>query len=117
MLRSEADRLTRVIVSTPHVEYTRVENLKAHNILEPADRDTAIRQHDRIKDTMRTFGAEVIDVPELEGHPNSVFTRDTALCTPGGYVHLRPGISTREAEAGWMAAVLEDVGEPCVGRV
>ena len=117
MLRSEADRLTRVIVSTPEREYTCVENLKVHNILEPADREAAVRQHDRIKDTMRALGAEVIDVPELEGHPNSVFTRDTALCTPNGYVHLRPGIPTREKEAGWMAAVLDDLGEPCVGRI
>ena len=117
MLRSEADRLTRVIVSTPVQEYTNAENLKAHNILEPADKETAVRQHDLIKETMRSFGSEVIDVPELEGHPNSVFTRDTALCTPDGYVYLRPGIPTREKEADWMAAVLEDIGEPCVGRI
>jgi len=117
MLRSEADRLIRVIVSTPVQEYTKAENLKAHNILEPADQETAVKQHDLIKETMRSFGAQVIDVPELEGHPNSVFTRDTALCTPDGYVYLRPGIPTREKEADWMAAVLEDIGEPCVGRI
>jgi dimethylargininase len=113
MLRSEADRLTRVIVSTPVQEYTKAENLKAHNILEPADQETAVRQHDLIKETMRSFGSEVIDVPELEGHPNSVFTRDTALCTPDGYIYLRPGISTREKEADWMATI----GEPCVGQI
>ena len=117
MLRSEADRLTRVIVSTPVQEYTKAENLKAHNILEPADKETAVRQHDLIKEAMRSFGSEVIDVPEREGHPNSVFTRDAALCTPNGYVYLRPGISTREKEADWMAAILEDIGEPCVGRI
>jgi dimethylargininase len=117
MLRSEADRLTRVIVSTPVREYTNVENLKAHNILEPPDQKTAVQQHALIKETMQAFGAEVLDVPELEGHPNSVFTRDAALCTPEGYVYLRPGISTREKEGDWMAAVLEDIGEPCVGRI
>lgn len=63
------------------------------------------------------FGAEVIDAPELPGHPNSVFTRDTAVCTPQGYVELRPGIDTRAAEGRWMASILDRANEPCVGRI
>jgi dimethylargininase len=117
MLSSEADKLTRVIVSSPKEEYYKLDNLKAHNILEVADREIAMAQHDHLKTILSDFGAEVIDLPELLNHPNSVFTRDTALCTPGGYIELVPGIDTREDEGTWMASALDQIGEPCVGKV
>ena len=117
MLKSEADPLTHVVFCTPGQEYYAIKNLKAHNILEWADPQKALAQHDRLKERMRVFGAGVIDVPELEGHPNSVFTRDTALCTPRGSIRLVPGIDTREAEGDWMASVLDGMGEPCAGQV
>lgn len=117
MLKSEADRLRRVVVCTPTEEYYRAENLKAHNILEPADRDRALGQHRRLKDLLTRAGAEVIDLSELPGHPNSVFTRDAALVTPEGYIHLQPGIDTRRAEGDWMADRLDRLGEPCFGRI
>ena len=117
MLKSEADRLTRVIVCTPKEEYYQIDNLKAHNILEAANREKALLQHHQLKESLRAFGADVIDVPELTGHPNSVFTRDTTICTPGGYIKLLPGIDTREAEGRWMASVLDEIGEPCAGEI
>lgn len=117
MLSSEAGKLTRVVVSSPKEEYYRLDNLKAHNILEVADRETAMAQHDQLKAILSGFGAEVIDIPELAGHPNSVFTRDAALCTPEGYVELVPGIDTREAEGKWMASALDRMGEPCAGKI
>jgi dimethylargininase len=117
MLYSEADKMIRVIVSSPKEEYYNLKNLKAHNILEVADREVAMAQHDKLKTMLTDFGAEVIDAPELTNHPNSVFTRDTALCTPNGYIELIPGIDTREAEGRWMASVLDQIGEPCVGEI
>ena len=62
MLSSEADRLIRVIVCSPKEEYYKFENLKAHNILEIADRQTAINQHNQLIKLISDFGAEVIDV-------------------------------------------------------
>ena len=117
MLSNEADRLKRVIVCTPSEEYFKISNLKLHNILEVADREKALDQHDSLKNLLNTFGADVIDVPELTDHPNSVFTRDTALCTPEGYIELLPGIKTREAEGRWMASALDQLGEPCAGQI
>ncbi|MBW2366564.1 MAG: amidinotransferase [Deltaproteobacteria bacterium] len=117
MLKSEADRLRRVIVCTPHEEYCKASNLKEHNILEVAIREKAIVQHNQLKTVLTDFGVEVIDVPELVGHPNSVFTRDTAICTPEGYIEVRPGITTREAEGKWMSAVLDRLGEPRVSQI
>jgi dimethylargininase len=112
MLRNEGNRLSRVIVCTPRYEYFCVSDPKAHNIAQVADREKAQQQHDRLKSVLAESGCEVIDVPELAGHPNSVFTRDTALCTPDGYVKLRLGLDTRLGEGEWMARALESLGVP-----
>jgi dimethylargininase len=117
MLRNEGDRLSRVVVCAPGDEYCQVSDPEQHNIIERADPEVAIEQHDALKRCLRDFGAQVIEVPELAGHPNSVFTRDTALCTPRGHVRLRLGLETRQGEEEWMAEVLDSLGEPCMGAI
>ena len=104
MLRNEGDSLSRVVVCSPKHEYFHVSDPAAHNIGEIADPETAKRQHDRLKSALAAFGADVVDVPELTDHPNSVFVRDTALCTPEGYVKLRLGLDTRLGEGEWMTS-------------
>jgi dimethylargininase len=117
MLRNESDSLKRVAVCTPRYEYARADNFKKHNIGKLGDPEIAIQQHDTLKSRLREFGAEVMDIPELDGHPNSVFTRDTALCTPKGYIKLRLGLESRRGEEKWMAAVLDSIGETYVGEI
>jgi len=117
MLKNEGDRLTRVVVCTPGDEYFLVSDPAKHNIIEPTDPERAIRQHDTLKLCLSDFGAEVIDVPELPDHPNSVFTRDAALCTPNGYIKLRLGLDTRQGEEEWMGRLLDSLGEPFVGSI
>ena len=117
MLNNEGDRLSRVIVCTPSYEYFRVENLKAHNFNEIPDPGETKRQHDNLKSVMEKFGSEVIDVPELANHPNSVFTRDVALVTPKGYIKLRMGLDARRGEEQWMAEILNSIGEPYIGEI
>jgi N-dimethylarginine dimethylaminohydrolase len=92
MVRSEGDRLRQAVVCTPRVEYARGAcDLEKHNIGELSRPEIAIQQHDRLKAAITAFGAEVLDIPEMADHPNSVFTRDTGLCTPQGYIELRRG--------------------------
>jgi len=117
MLRSEGDRLVRAVVCSPRYEYGRAGNLEKHNIGRLGSPEEAVRQHDNLKSRIRAFGTEVIDVPELADHPNSVFTRDTALCTPKGYIRLRPGLETRQGEDEWMAQTLDALEEPLVGEI
>jgi len=117
MLSSEGDRLTRVVVCSPGKEYFKVDNLAAHNIDEKADPEKAKEQHDRLKAVMKDYGAGVIDIDELSGHPNSVFTRDAALCTPQGYIQLRMGLESRRREEEWLAQALEKHGEPKAGQI
>lgn len=117
MLWNEGDRLTRVVVSTPADAYFDATTHEGANIPKLADRDLTIRQHDALKATMSAFGAEVVDVGELDGDPNSVFTRDVALCTPEGYVKLRMGLEARRGEEDWMSDVLAAIGEPMIGEI
>ncbi len=117
MLRNEGERLTRVVVSTPREEYFKVSDTDAHNMNEVADRDVTIAQHAALQEKLASRGPEVIDAPELEGHPNSVFTRDVSLMTPQGYIKLRMGIDTRRGEEAWLGAVLEEHGEACAGEI
>jgi dimethylargininase len=117
MLRNEGDRLTRVVVSSPGDAYFDVSTHAGANIPAPADRALAIRQHEELRAAMARFGCEVIDVPELPGHPNCVFTRDVALCTPVGHVKLRMGLAARRDEEEWMSRALLALGEPCIGAI
>ncbi len=117
MLRNEGESLKRVIVCTPKQEYASASDLEKHNIGKLGNPRAAIQQHDMLKSTLVEFGAEVLDITELKGHPNSVFTRDTAMCTPKGYIKLRLGLKTREGEDEWIAKTLDTIGEPCVGEI
>jgi dimethylargininase len=117
MLNNEGCRLTRVIVCTPREEYFKVSSLHAHNLNEVSDPRRTREQHNHLKSLLTDHGAEVIDVPELENHPNSVFTRDVALSTPGGYIKLRMGLPSRRGEEDWMAEIFDSLAEPCVGAI
>jgi dimethylargininase len=92
-------------------------DLAAHNLQAPADRGRAQRQHAALRRALVEFGAQVIDVPELAGHPNSVFTQDVALATPDGFVRLRMGLPSRRGEPDWMAQHLAALGIPQLGRI
>lgn len=117
MLRHEGHRLTRVVVSTPGDAYFDVASHEGANIPELADRDLTVEQHDALKSLIASSGAEVIDLPERVGDPNSVFTRDMALCTPEGHIKLRMGLEARRGEEAWMSEALEELGEPCMGAI
>ena len=118
MVKNEGERLRQVVVCTPRVEYARgARDIDKHNIGDLGNPLAAVQQHDRLKATLKEFGAEVLDIPELEGHPNCVFTRDTALCTPRGYIQLRLGLESRLGEGAWMAAAVEGTGVQRVGEI
>ena len=52
---------------------------------------------------LKATGATVIELPELDAFPDSVFVEDTALCLPEGAIVMRPGAPTRLGEAAEMA--------------
>ena len=117
MLKNEGDRLTRVAVCAPRSEYFHVDNLRAHNIQEVADSERARLQHEALSSLLASRGVEVIEIGECPGHPNSVFTRDMAIGSPGGYIQASMGIDTRVGEDLWMAEALRRLGEACAGAI
>jgi dimethylargininase len=117
VVRNEGGQLKKVIVCSPKTEYFSVPDLSAHNIEQPADIHRAIVQHRQLCTMMQHNGAEVIDVGELPGHPNFVFTRDTCVCTPGGFVQLRMGLASRQGEGTRMAQHLVAMGIKRCGQV
>lgn len=117
MLHNEGERLVRVVVSSPRKEYYRVTDPLEHNLNEAAEPERTQAQHRGLVAAMVERGVEIVDVPELEGHPNSVFTRDVSLVTPEGYVKLRMGLSSRRGEEDWMARALEGESEPRAGEI
>ena len=62
MIRNEGNKLTRVVVCSPKHEYFHVDNHKAHNITQEADRLLAIRQHDILKALIN--GIVICNLPE-----------------------------------------------------
>jgi len=113
----EGDVLRKVIVCTPEWEYTHPDALERHNLTALADAQRALEQHRALVERLRAFGAQVIDAPELPGHPNSVFTRDMAVVTRAGYIQLRMGLPTRLGEDEWMAQALRAQGLEEAGRI
>jgi dimethylargininase len=99
------------------MEYFSVADLDTHNITEIPNADRTKEQFSLLKSIIKESGCEVIDVPELPGHPNSVFTRDISLVTPQGYVKLRMGLESRRGEEAWMARYLDSLGEPSAGEI
>ncbi|MCW4043143.1 MAG: amidinotransferase, partial [Candidatus Bathyarchaeota archaeon] len=78
MVKNEGDNLKKVVVCSPKSEYFKVKDLTTHNFITYPEPNQAKREHDRLRSILKGFGSEVIDIPELPGHPNSVFTRDTS---------------------------------------
>lgn len=113
----EGDVLKKVIVCTPEWEYTHPSSLAEHNLRTIADSQRALEQHRALVETLRAFGAQVIDAPELPGHPNSVFTRDMAVVTSNGFIHLHMGLASRRGEDDWMAQLLRAQGLEAIGRI
>lgn len=117
MVQNEGDRLARVIVCSPRSEYFATRDLAVHNIAQPAEKEEAVKQHQILTSLITDQGCEVIDIPELTGHPNSVFTRDTAVSTPQGYITMRMGLATRRGEEEWVSRTLKEKGEKCAGVI
>jgi len=110
MIMNEGERLIKVVVCAPVKEYFDVVDPRAHNITKTADKRRAIEQHDHLCSILQDNGVEVLCIPELKDHPNSVFTRDTCVCTSQGFIQMRMGLSSRQGEEVWMAEILKETG-------
>jgi dimethylargininase len=117
MVRSEGDPLKAVVMSPPSEAYSGVVDRVAHNLPHASDPELAKAQHHALRLLCEAEGAAVHLAPPLAGHPNSVFTRDSALVVHEGFVRLRMGLESRRGEEPWMADYLGSLGLAEIGQI
>ena len=78
-----------------------VGGLRAEDIGTP-DLTRMLEAHAAYVATLRSTGAEVVELPPLEDYPDAVFVEDTMLCLPELAIAMRPGAPTRMGEVAEM---------------
>ena len=73
----------------------------------PIDVGLARRQHAAYAQALRALGCEVLSLPALEAHPDSVFVEDTALVFDELAVLTQPGADSRRGEVESVGRALE----------
>lgn len=79
-----------------------------HLSRQPICANTAARQHGHYERAIGEAGFEIVRLPELEEHPDSVFVEDTAILLGEHAVITRPGAASRRAEVDSTADALAD---------
>lgn len=97
---------SRAITRRPSASVT--NGLRAEDIGTP-DLTQMLADHAHYVATLRETGAEVIELPPLEGYPDAVFVEDMALCLPEGAVMMRPGAPSRLGEVAEMEPALREM--------
>ncbi|NRB18767.1 MAG: dimethylarginine dimethylaminohydrolase [Rhodobacteraceae bacterium] len=82
-----------------------VDGLRAQDIGTP-DLDRMQQAHTAYVAALKSTGAEVTELPPLEGFPDAVFVEDTSLCLPQGAILMHPGAPSRVGEVAEMATTL-----------
>jgi dimethylargininase len=111
------EHIKSVVMCLPEEEYFEVYDFKKHNFSAPVNRQKALIQFNNLKNILISLGVKVFQIKELEGHPNSVFTRDTAVVLRGGFIKLRMGLPSRRGEEEWMSNFLLNAGIPQIAEV
>tara|TARA_R110000851_G_scaffold162001_1_gene305738 strand:+ start:3359 stop:4141 length:783 start_codon:yes stop_codon:yes gene_type:complete len=78
-----------------------VDGLRAEDIGKP-DLARMLEAHAAYVATLRSTGAEVVELPPLEDYPDAVFVEDTMLCLPELAIVMRPGAPSRMGEVAEM---------------
>ncbi len=109
--------LKRVVLCAPGNEFFNVQDFLMHHLNPGINRNKATEQFRIFENTLAELGVEVLRIKELEGHPNSVFVRDTAVIVNGGFIKVNMGLLSRKGEEKWMARFLEESGFKKYGEI
>lgn len=99
-------QFTRAITRRPAASV--INGLRAEDIGTP-DLDQMLKDHAHYVATLKSTGAEVIELPPLDDYADALFVEDTALCLPRGAVLMRPGAPSRMGEVAEMAPTLRNL--------
>lgn len=112
-VRSMVGALRRVVVRPPS---PRGDYAVAH-WAQPLDLDRLADQHARFVALLEHLGCGVEILPSTDDMPDACFVYDPAFVTPAGVIELRGAKSVRAGEPPLLAAELEALGVPVVGRL
>lgn len=109
--------LRRVLVRAPDESFA-VDDPSAWGYSERPDVAAARAEHDALVTLLERAGVEVLrHEAKLPGRADAIFVYDGALMTREGAVILRPGKASRRGEEVALAAWLEELGVPILGRL
>lgn len=114
--------LERVIVKRPSAAFVSQERIEAQwrglGFTAPPDLEAAEREHGTFVEKLRSFGAEVLDLPEApETTLDSIYTHDPGLMTDQGMILFQTGKKARRSEAEALARSLEEWEIPILARI
>ena len=84
---------------------------------QPLDVDLLLEQHAAFAALLRSLGSEVVELPALQGLPDSCFVYDPAFVVGNGVIQLRAAKPVRVGEPERLCADLGAVGVPVVGEL
>jgi N-dimethylarginine dimethylaminohydrolase len=84
---------------------------------QPLDVDLLIDQHAAFAGILQRLGCDVVELPPLEGLPDSCFTYDPAFTIGDGVITLRAAKAVRVGEGERLAADLAAAGIPTVASL
>jgi N-dimethylarginine dimethylaminohydrolase len=115
---SEVAPLRAVMLRRPGPEIEHVKDAAKWRWLDVMDPGRARAQFDRLADTYRAHGTQVVLVEEMRpDRPNALFMRDSVFMTPEGAIVARHAMPFRRGEERYAAATLAKNGVPIVRTI
>lgn len=112
-VRSMTDPLVRVAVRPPS---PRGDYALAH-WAQPLDLDLLLAEHAAFVELLVSLGCGVEVLPPVDDMPDACFTYDPAFVTGTGVIEFRGAKAVRAGEPPLLAAQLEALGVPVIGRL
>ncbi|MFN8169316.1 MAG: arginine deiminase family protein [Candidatus Nanopelagicales bacterium] len=116
-VRSSVATLTRVAVRRPLVGGDDVVAQYERAHWQTPDLPALAEQHAAFVATLRELGSTVEELDPVDGLPDAVFTYDPAFVIPSGTVEFQSAKAVRVGEGARLAADLESIGVPTIGRL
>ena len=105
--------LKKVLLRTP----TKVGNFVTDGAWREPDKTALLKEHQDLADLLKTFGAEVIVAPSIDGLVDSVYMHDPMIMSPHGAILLRMAKPIRSDEPSHFRKTLEEIGVPILGEL
>ena len=104
MIEGRSFRFTKAITRRPSQSVS--DGLRDGEGPDP-DAALFVEQHAAYVSVLKNISAAVVELPELEDFPDSVFIEDTSVCQQDTAIVLRPGATSRFGEAALIKPMLE----------